>query len=74
MEVRNEKDLAIASALVDLRIALEQGKPETWIRTSLAEALGAIDPECRDDQKKIAWVKTLGVTDAAHALLGKYGL
>lgn len=74
MEVRNERDVKIADALVQLRRSLDLDRPQAEVRVILAEALGAIDPDWRDDAQKVRWVRTLGVPAAAAALLDKYGL
>lgn len=74
MEVRNERDVEIADALVQLRKCLDSKGPEPEARLLLAKALGEIDPDWRDDAQKVRWVKTLGILPAAAALLDKYGL
>lgn len=74
MEVRNERDLEIADALVQLRGALDRGEGEPKVRLLLAEALSAIAHDWREDAQKVRWVKTLGIMPAAAALLDKYGL
>lgn len=71
VEVKTAADLAKASALLDLRGALDAGEP---VRLKLSAALDQTNPGWRDNPAIIDRIKEVGADDAAKALLTRYEL
>lgn len=74
MVVNDEKDVALADALIQLRKAFERGELETEIRPRFAEALDLTAPGWRERQDVIDRIKAVGVVEAATKLLDRYEL
>lgn len=74
VKIKNEADIALADALVQLSKAVAgEAAGEEWpVNARLADVLDLTNPGWRDDDVVIGWVRERGVVSAAESILNRH--